>query len=241
MTRDYTAYWNDLTPSHANHPGNRFRYDLIIRELRRLGIRPHSIVDCGCGDGSLLREMTKNVPCQEAYGIDIAANVPASRPGSPFHFEEQDLGNPIRKSLHGLFDLVLCSEVIEHVQNDDDVLMNLASLAAPQGIVILTTQTGRIYKTEQYLGHIRHYALMDLIRRVEAAGLRVRCAYQCGWPWLNLQKLGAHVFQKTVQKQIVQATELSLTVRLLFAMLVHLYRFSSRSSGPQLVIVADKL
>lgn len=240
MSLDYTEYWSDLTASHARHPGNRFRYDLIADEVNRLSFRPRRLVDCGCGDGSLLETLIKRVPCEEAYGMDVAANAPARRPGRAYHFTQQDLGKPIPESMHGQYDLVVCSEVIEHVPDDESVLRNLAALASPQGTVILTTQSGRIYKTEKYLGHLRHYQLGDLAARVRRHGLHIRRAYRCGWPWLNLQKIAAHLFQGTVQNRIVHASELSLNVRLLFSALRQIYRFSARSLGPQIVIVAEK-
>ena len=172
--------------------------------------------------------------------MDVAANAPASRPGMAYQFSAQDLGTPVPASMHGRYDLVTCSEVIEHVEDDEMLIQNLAALAAPSGTVILTTQSGRIYKTESYLGHLRHYRLDELAARLERQGLTIQRAYRCGWPWLNMQKIAAHIFQGAVQKQIVQTTRLSLKVRMLFAALRPVYRLSGRSMGPQLIIVARK-
>jgi SAM-dependent methyltransferase len=240
MNRDYEAYWSSLTASHNSHPGNRFRYDLIAHELASLRICPSRVLDCGCGDGSLLSVVSRRVRCGELHGMDIAQNVPIERTGLPIRFYQQDLGIPVPEELHGRFDLVLCSEVIEHVADDDTVLRNLHLLAAPGGIVVLTTQTGTVYKTEQFLGHLRHYQIADLCARAEAAGLKVRKACRAGWPWLNLQKIAAHRFQSSVQRNIVQAERLSVKVRALFHLLYSLYRLSSKKRGPQIVIVATK-
>jgi hypothetical protein len=172
--------------------------------------------------------------------MDVADNVPVARPGGSIQFRQQDLGKPVDASLRGRFDLVLCSEVIEHVADDDMVIANLAALAAPGGWVVVTTQTGTIYKTEQFLGHLRHYRLDKLARRMSDAGLRVTTAYRCGWPFLNSQKIAAHVLQGPVQKNIVQAKELSAPVKALFFVLERVYRMSLRGLGPQLVVVAQK-
>ena len=240
MARDYDAYWASLTASHNDHPGNRFRYRLIARELVSMGVRPRRILDCGCGDGSLLAVVARHIPFSELRGMDIAQNVPIGRAGVPIDFRQHDLGTPIPKDLAGGFDLVLCSEVIEHVADDAAVLRNLYALAALGGTVVLTTQTGQIYKTEQFLGHLRHYDLADLCRRLEEAGLRVKRAYRTGWPWLKLQKIVAHHFQHSVQKNIVQAKELGPVTKALFGVLYHLYKVSSKRLGPQLLIVAEK-
>jgi 2-polyprenyl-3-methyl-5-hydroxy-6-metoxy-1,4-benzoquinol methylase len=203
-------------------------------------VRPRRVLDCGCGDGSLLSEVAARVPCGELHGTDIADNVPIQSAGIPIRFQRQDLGQPVPEGMHGLYDLVLCSEVIEHVANDEAVLRNLHDVAAPGATVVLTTQSGNIYKTEQFLGHIRHYCLSDLCARVEQTGLTVEKSYLAGWPWLNAQKIAAHYFQRTVQKNIVQASQLSFKIRALFAILVRLYSLSSRHIGPQIVIVAGK-
>jgi SAM-dependent methyltransferase len=241
MSRDYSDYWSRLKVSHAGHPGNRFRYELIAGELARLHVKPERVTDCGCGDGSLLAVVSARIPCGELNGFDIADSTPASRPGSSIRFQQHDLGQPVPASMHGRFDLVLCSEVIEHVENDDVVLTNLFQLTRPGGHVVLTTQTGGIYRTEQFLGHLRHYDLPGLCGRIELAGLRVQRAFHCGWPWLNLQKAAAHLFQNTVQKRIVQADHLGIGMRILFSVLSRLYRLSSRSRGPQIFILATRL
>jgi len=240
-TTDYSEYWASLRVSHAAHPANRFRYELITRELKRLNIKAEHVVDCGCGDGSLLEAIRKVIPCGQLHGMDIAGNVPANASGVVSLFRQQDLGAPIPQSLHGQYDLVVCSEVIEHVPSDNLVIENVANLLSRHGWLVLTTQTGQMYKTELSLGHLRHYAIEDLSRRVEKTGFRIEKAYRCGWPFLNLQKIIAHIFQNTVQTKIVHAPTLSLPVRVLFKTLHWLYHFGLRGYGPQIVIIAEKL
>lgn len=240
MSRDYTDYWAHLGNSHASHPGNRFRYELIVDRVARLGRRFERVIDCGCGDGSLLARLERGVDCGELYGMDVARSPESARICPRMQFTLQDLGQPVAEPLRGGFDLVLCSEVIEHVADDRTVIENLAALVRPGGIVVLTTQTGRIYRTEQFLGHLRHYDLSDLSGRVAAAGLHVESSFRCGWPWLRLQKIGAHHFQGAVQKHVVQAQQLGAGTRFAFSILARLYHLSSRSSGPQLFIQARK-
>src|SRR5262249_40245724 len=167
-------------------------------------------------------------------------NVPIHRSGVPIQFHQHDLGTPVPSELCGQYDLVLCSEVIEHVLRDDEVLRNLARLAKPGGWVVLSTPSGKIYKNEQVLGHLRHYKREELAARLEREGVKIQKSYLCGWPWLNLQKIAAHVFQGAVQKNIVQASRLSMPVRVAFVVLYHLYLSASRSRGPQIVILAQR-
>lgn len=241
MERNYTDYWASLTVSHASHPGNLFRYELIAEELQKAGVQPARVLDCGCGDGSLLSVIHSRLKCGELNGTDVAENVPLHKLGIPVKFRQQDLGKPVPGELHGQFDLVLCSEVIEHVPDDSMVLENLGRLAKPKGWIVLTTQSGNIYKTEQFLGHLRHYKLKELSDSLARQNVEIQKAYLCGWPWLNCQKIAAHIFQGTVQKNIVQASTLSLPVRIVFFVMYNLYKnLSSHSSGPQIIIVGRK-
>lgn len=240
MSRNYNDYWSNLTISHNGHPGNRFRYNLIADELCAMRLRPNTVLDCGCGDGSLLSVIAKRIPCGALHGIDIADNVPLDRVSLPIQFRAADLGLPIPEGMHEAYDLVLCSEVIEHVENDGMVLRNVANLTAPGGTVAVTTQCGRIYRTEEFLGHLRHYVPSDLCARMEEVGLKVQKCYRAGWPWLNAQKITAHYFQSTVQNKIVHANTLSFSIRALFAVLSKAYALSSRRRGPQIVVLASK-
>jgi trans-aconitate methyltransferase len=241
VTTDYTEYWSSLRMSHAAHPANRFRYELIAAELKKLKINPQRVVDCGCGDGSLLAAVSQAISCGTLHGMDIANNVPANVPGADHLFCQHDLGSPIPEAWRAQYDLALCSEVIEHVPDDNQVIQNLSNLLVSRAWLVLTTQSGKRYKTELSLGHLRHYKIDDLCRRLSAAGFHIEKAYRCGWPFLNLQKIVAHIFQDTVQKKVVRATTLSPPVRVVFAILHWLYGFSLRGAGPQLVIVARKL
>jgi SAM-dependent methyltransferase len=239
-TTDYAEYWNALHVSHSVHPANRFRYDLIAGELKRLKLKPGRVIDCGCGDGSLLATISKAIPCGDLHGTDIASNVPASAPGVIDLFRQQDLGTPVPPSFQNQYDLAVCSEVIEHVPDDQMVIENLSKLVVRNGWLVLTTQSGNMYKTELSLGHLRHYKLDDLCARLKNKGFHIERSYVCGWPFLNLQKIIAHTFQDTVQKKVVHATTLSLPIRTLFGILRWVYRFSLRGYGPQIVIVARK-
>ena len=75
---------------------------------------------------------------------------------------------------------------------------------------------------------------------MQRAGLTVEKSYVCGWPWLNMQKIAAHHFQGAVQKNIVQAKELSLPVRTVFFVMRFLYRLSIHGKGPQIFLLARK-
>jgi len=87
-----------------------------------------------------------------------------------------DLCNPRDfTDLRGIFDTVVCLNVLEHVKDDLDGLRNIRSALAPGGrAIILVPQDQAIYGTlDKVLGHYRRYSATELRRRMEQAGLRV--------------------------------------------------------------------
>jgi 2-polyprenyl-3-methyl-5-hydroxy-6-metoxy-1,4-benzoquinol methylase len=236
---NYELYWQDLKATHDAHPGNVYRYGLISRIAKELNLRPGTIIDCGCGDGSLLRVMRRTFPDAALSGMDVSGVALDRAAGSGATVFQGDFGFPLALTVP--FDLVLCSEVIEHVHDDETVLDNLARLCRPGGWVILTTQSGRIYNTEMFLGHLRHYRLEDLAQRLEKRSLRVARAFHAGWPWLRLQKIAAHHMQASVRKHVVEAEQTAPWLRFAFSALSKLYRASSRTRGPQLVLAAQRI
>ena len=241
--KDYSEYWVRLRGSHHFHPANRFRYWLIVRQLQRAGVRFSSILDFGCGDGSLLAEVRSSFSPAHAYGVDISPEtieyLQAHEPRA--EFQCADLGAPMNRWSWPPVELAICSEVIEHVPDDQTLLQNLSRVVNPGGYLLLTTQTGKIRRTEQFLGHLRHYDLERLCAAVEECGFRVKVRFRCGWPLLNLQKIIAEKFFRQVQSKVIDQEQLSAGVRFVFTFLYHAYKLCSRRRGPQLLILAQKV
>ena len=102
-------------------------------ELARSHLGPGRVLDFGCGSGygasSLAREHARVV------GIDRVPPDAAQRPGP--HFVRADLRHaPLAR---GAFELVLSFQVIEHLEDPDPYLANIAGVLAPGGLALITT------------------------------------------------------------------------------------------------------
>ena len=109
------------------------KYGPFSRHLRRIMknmIRPlkfESVLDVGCGQGSLLQELQSEFPNIKPYGIDVSsAAIELARKRVPSgRFYVFDITD---SSLDERCDLVVCSEVLEHIPDDLLALHNLQKM-----------------------------------------------------------------------------------------------------------------
>jgi len=76
------------------------------------------------------------------------------------------------KSNH--FSCCICSEVIEHIENDAKALHEMARITRPQGNMILTFPHRRAYfsNDDRYVNHYRRYNLPDIKKLLIEAGFQ---------------------------------------------------------------------
>ena len=121
----------------------RARYDLVVECARAANPPPNArILEVGCGDGALsgvlgikLGLAVSGVDTSER-GLALARSMFADRglSGDFRHITGYGTGFP-----DASFDLVVCSDVIEHVDDPDAMLMEIRRLLTPGGRLIITT------------------------------------------------------------------------------------------------------
>jgi SAM-dependent methyltransferase len=89
-----------------------------------------------------------------------------------------------------VFDLVLCTEVIEHVPEPQEVFREAARVLRPAGILVLTTpQTNPLHEVPHDYYRFTRYGLMYLAER---AGLRIVTIETLGGAIACLGQLASH-------------------------------------------------
>lgn len=121
----------------------RARYDLVVDCLKDLALAAEArILDVGCGDGALSglirRDLGRSVTGVDAspLAIDLAREAFALR-GLDGQFKcitGYDTGEP-----ENSFDAVVCSDVIEHVQEPLKMLSEIRRVLRPGGHLVITT------------------------------------------------------------------------------------------------------
>jgi 2-polyprenyl-3-methyl-5-hydroxy-6-metoxy-1,4-benzoquinol methylase len=187
----YQAFWEE-TPDFTRHnPGARHRRRLILECLG--SERFASVLDVGCGNGELLALLHGAHPeVSVLAGADLSPDqIARNRARLPaMEFSALDVQ---KDRLDRTFELVVCSEVIEHLDDQRNAVKNLTSMVAPGGRLVLTCPTGTMYPTERHFGHVRHPGAAELETWAHDAGLEVASLWNWGWPTYRLLKWATNV------------------------------------------------
>lgn len=155
----------------TRHPWELARLDAvrsILKGTLRDGLK---VLDLGCGDGFLSRELfgCMAVSVKAVDSNFTAADMAAlSGQGGNISYSRTLEGD-------GRFDLVLLLDVIEHVEDDLGLLMELAQKRlAPGGRILITAPAfNAIFSGhDRFLGHKRRYGLGELVSLSARAGLK---------------------------------------------------------------------
>jgi 2-polyprenyl-3-methyl-5-hydroxy-6-metoxy-1,4-benzoquinol methylase len=183
--------WLERQGPHALELDWRLRH-LLWRQralLRRYRPDRKRVLDYGCMDGVFTIRLQQLGGQAVGYDISPAAIAQAEK------FRGSDL-QPTFTTVApgpGQFDLVYCSEVLEHVPNDSALVGELVGFLAPGGVLVGTTPVGRFFWDPD---HKRVYDQESLERILAPWGsVRIRRYYRS--PLRNLlpvKQSGAAVF-----------------------------------------------
>ena len=158
---------------------NNFTYRELIRILKPYLKNCDTILDIGCGVGTI--DFYLAAKGKKVTGVEISASAVslAKENARLFNLNKKVRfitaefpGNlPIKK-----YDLVIFSEVIEHLQDDKRALRDVWKVLNPNGILVITTpsKNAPLYKMglldtfDKSVGHLRRYTIEGLINLVKS-------------------------------------------------------------------------
>ena len=170
MKAFYESYWQDA-PEHPTPYQWERRRRLLLAEVRG-GER---VLDLGCGAGDFLAALRE--AGAEPVGVEIAqAAVERARTNVP-GADVRLLEDGVIPAGHGEFDLVWCSEVLEHIPDVAEALHEVRRVLKPGGRLLLTVPRNgpisllRFDSTFDPLGqHVRFFTRRSLARTLDATG-----------------------------------------------------------------------
>lgn len=136
-------------------PFGRYRFQQMLRIMRRM--RPTSLLDVGCAEGAYLSSFASMQPNGQGVGVDIALNylVKAKRQGPQARYvacEAERL-----PFLSSRFDMVICSEVLEHLVDPKAAFAELIRVSRKH--VLITTPGHTLpYYVVSRIGPLRRLA-----------------------------------------------------------------------------------
>lgn len=189
--QDYDRQWAKLGGFIIYNPGARHRRRLIAEMLHEVPCS--SVLDVGCGPGELLLYLRELMPGVRAWaGADFAAKtVIRTRENLPWaEIQTLDITAGV---LPHRYDLVICSEVIEHLEDQQGAFANLSDMVSPGGHLLISCPAGRVFETEQRFGHLHHPTPAEMEDFGRRTGLRTVRSLVWGWPAYYFVKCAANV------------------------------------------------
>lgn len=187
---DWDTHWDRYASAAEANPAQRYRRDLVLRLLAQAPGRMR-LVDLGSGQGDLLARVATAFPDAELVGIEPsgAGNAVASAKVPRARLSSIDIaGGADAGELEGWATHLVCSEVLEHVDDDIGLLRAARRLMGPGCRVIVTVPGGRMSAFDRHIGHRRHYDRRSLAGVLSGAGLRVERVMGAGFPVFNLYR-----------------------------------------------------
>jgi 2-polyprenyl-3-methyl-5-hydroxy-6-metoxy-1,4-benzoquinol methylase len=196
-----TSYRDYCYGDAAQTWSHTYLWDVVIMVLPPLAQCPLGIIDLGCGNGAMASRLLGMG--YKAVGIDASESGIAianqQRPGQ-FHVVDFSLGQLPAALAGRQFNVVLSTEVIEHLYDPRALLKMARSVLAPGGTLVITTPyhgylknlalaaAGKLDGHFTVLwdgGHIKFFSRRTLTAMLEEEGFQVTDFRGAGrWPYL---------------------------------------------------------
>ncbi|MBS0186057.1 MAG: class I SAM-dependent methyltransferase [Proteobacteria bacterium] len=170
--------WEDMV---LYSPISRHINRWILKLIHLMPEKPKTIVEVGCGNGKLLTYLHKKLNMVTYSGSDISeVGIQQCKEKFPSgDFLHQDL-TKVENPFHKIFDLCICSEVIEHLEDDQAAFESFSLMGR---YVILTVPAGPLDEMSKGMGHYRHYSGEELEKKLHNVGFEIVYRKEWGAPF----------------------------------------------------------
>jgi 2-polyprenyl-3-methyl-5-hydroxy-6-metoxy-1,4-benzoquinol methylase len=190
---DWDQHWHDQAKVAERNPAQRYRREIVCKLLRRRSCKDGArILDIGCGQGDLARDLHNMFPQSQITGLELSATgvevsarkVPSARFVQRNLLEQSDPG-----PLGGWAQFAVCAEVLEHLDDPALLLRNASEYLAPGCLLIVTVPGGPQSEFDRHIGHRQHFTPAKLRALLESTGFDVEQATTAGFPFFNLYRM----------------------------------------------------
>ncbi|HEX7454400.1 MAG TPA: class I SAM-dependent methyltransferase [Polyangiaceae bacterium] len=195
----YDDMWQRYGHLDSASPAAFHRRRLILELCTRHAAGARQVLDAGCGQGELVQELRLGFPNATLCASDVSlASVRETKRLNPnLEVLQMDLSAPDFERVYsqylGRFELITCSEVVEHIADDCLAVERVARLLAPRGTLVLTVPGGKMSRFDELIGHQRHYTSKRLRDLSQHANLEPLEVLAWGFPFQNLYRTAVRV------------------------------------------------
>ncbi len=188
---NWDQHWDDYAGAAEENPAQLYRRRVALKLLEADGA-PRRLLDIGSGLGDFLLTASERWPQAELLGLEPSeVGVRRSQgkvPRSRFIAGDIMADAEVPADLEHWATHAVCSEVLEHV--DDDVALLAAStrLMAPGCRLVVTVPGGTMSAFDRHIGHRRHYTPTSLATALRLAGYEVEMTAGAGFPFFNVYR-----------------------------------------------------
>lgn len=157
-------YWDALYATEAQL--GRVRDYTVLHQAIVAGVQPAwAVLDVGSGPGVLAAKMAQvasQVDC-----MDLSSYAVKACEALGLGARQWDMVNdPVPTGLHGSYDCVVCTEVLEHLEDPEAAIKKLYSLLKPEGLVMITVPDDRL-PPEEEPEHVATYTAAKLAKLMQ--------------------------------------------------------------------------
>ncbi len=181
-------------------------YDLRITNLARfvhakIGKIPGKLMDIGAGNGLFLKFFQEK--SFEISGIELEQqNVDNMKKDPMLKGVALTQGDITNIQGNAEYDYVICSDVIEHIEDDRKAIHNLFTFVKPGGLLVIAVPAHQFLygKRDVAWGHFRRYSKQELIEKTSS--LNGTLLFSSYWNFLGFFMY--FLFEKILKKQIAE-------------------------------------
>ncbi|MGD0940373.1 MAG: class I SAM-dependent methyltransferase [Terracidiphilus sp.] len=169
-------------------PATNFWKSIEIEEVIKFGMPTGYGLDLGCGDGHLMEIILRHVGQRDLVGLDIDRRETALAQGRNIYREVINASADHLPFPDSQFDSVFSNSVLEHIQNIEGVLLEVARVLRPGGRFLFTvpgadfhrclrgprffgSREGYLRETDARCYHLRYWDTNDWSEHLREAGL----------------------------------------------------------------------
>lgn len=167
-----------------------FTYFYIQQSLTYIyhHMTPKRVLDIGCGVGTIGFFLTTKGSIVDGYDVSSRAISIASNYKKIGHIQNINFYNKDvqLEKFESNYDLVTCTEVIEHLEDDEKMIETIHKSLKRKGYLLLSTPSinaplfklGLLRRFDTEVGHLRRYELNDLVNLISRKGFTVEKSYK---------------------------------------------------------------